>query len=111
MGPSIVLSFTDLGVTPVLVRTGHCILTGVVSANDTAGEAFVQCFDAARVEEVTMGTTRATWVIGAKANDISLPHNLPSGGVVFGRGLVIASTNSKGGAQGATQQVKVCLLG
>jgi hypothetical protein len=109
MGPSLVLSFPNVTETPILVRSGQCLLTAVLATNDSPGKAFVQLFDAARAQDVILGTTRVTWAVEAAASGLSTYHNIPPGGLLFHRGLVVASTTQGGGGQGASQHIRICL--
>jgi hypothetical protein len=107
--PSKVLLFPMVGATPVLAHAGRCTLTAILAGNTTAQTAYTQIFDAAAVGDVTLGTTLATWVIRANGNEVSEASGLPAGGLVFEKGIVLASTTTQGGTSGAGENVRLCI--
>jgi hypothetical protein len=109
MGLSSIFVVDDVSATPVLVQTGRCAITGAMAVNTTGQAAYVQLFNAAAVSEVVLGTTRPDWAFTVAGNGVASDSGFPGDGVVFDRGLVIASTTANGGATGAPQHVRVCL--
>jgi hypothetical protein len=106
-GYSEVLSFNSLGATPVLAVGHKAVLMAARSVNLTAADAYVQIFDATSAGAVTVGTTIPTWVIQADANDPSVGDGLPTDGLVFDNGIVVASTTTSVGATTASQHVRI----
>lgn len=103
----------SVGATAVLVQKGAVQVTAMYSINTTALAAFVQYFDAAATTDVTVGTTLADWVIRSPAltgGNVSDGDGLPTHGLVFTRGVVIASTTTPFGSTGATQHVRTGLV-
>ena len=72
----------------------------------------MQLFDAAAAANVTLGTTKADWVVMTDfgAGEVSTGDGLPTHGHVYHLGLVVASTTTSGGSTGATQQVRIAVL-
>lgn len=83
----------------LLVQTGPTLLYGLHFANTTAAIAFVQCFNAAALSGVTLGTTvpNAAFPMPLSATfdlELTKPLNFPLGLVVF-------ATTTAGGNTGA----------
>jgi hypothetical protein len=95
----------DVVAADVLVQTGDTILLGYDIHNVSGADAFLQCFNAAAVANVTVGTTTPDYVISAAANAV-VQGSFPRG-IAFPLGLVIASTTATGGASGAAQDVSL----
>ena len=95
----------DVVETDVLVQTGQTLLLGYDIHNTTGADAFLQCFDAAAVADVTVGTTVPDYVISAAANEV-VQGSFPFG-LAFPKGLVIASCTTTGGNTGAAQDVSL----
>jgi hypothetical protein len=104
-----ILSNDSIGNTATLVQKGAMQVTGMLAMNTTAAAAFVQYFDAAAATDVTVGTTTPFWVIRSPASSISDGDGLPTHGLVFTKGVVIASTTTPTGNSGATQHVRTAL--
>ena len=95
--------------TLVLVKGHNCTISAIRAINTTAADAFVQLFDAAAVTDVTLGTTLADWVVHSQADEPSLGDGLPTDGVTFRNGLVIASTTTVDGSAAAEQHVRIAI--
>ena len=108
-----VISLLDVGATAVLAKTGA---TQVVSVRafqvGLAADAYVQLFDAAAISEVTVGTTKPTWVVLTDfgSGEVSGGDGLPTHGLIFKLGVVVASTTTSAGNTGSTQQVRIAIL-
>ena len=107
-GSRIILN-NSVGATAVLVQKGVVQVTGMFAVNTTAAAAFVQYFDAAAAADVTVGTTIADWVLRSPASSVSDGDGLPTHGLVFLLGVVIASTTTPTGNSAATQHVRTAL--
>jgi hypothetical protein len=84
----------------LLVQTGPTLLYSVHLANGAAALTYIQCFNAAALSDVTLGTTVADIalpIIASGVLDIDLKKP-----VMFPKGLVVFSTNSATGSTGAT---------
>lgn len=107
--PCIVLSTNNLS-TAQLLRSGPTIVTAVEAFNTTAAAAYIQMFDAAAIADVTLGTTLPLWVVKSPASDVSNPDNpLPQRGVVFQKGVVVASTTTPTGLATAVQHLRTAI--
>lgn len=104
------LSSNNVGATAVLMQSSLVTLVAIRAINTTAAVAFVQLFDAAAASDVTVGTTIPTWVVKSEASELSIGDGLPDHGLVFTRGLVVASTTTPTGSTGATQHVRVAVV-
>lgn len=94
----------SLGATPVLL-VGYKVYVHVVEAiNTTASQAYLQLFDAATTDAVTVGTTIPTYVLKSLASDPALDKLHET---VFSKGIVAASTTTALGNTGATQHVRI----
>lgn len=105
-----VISLLDVGATAVLAKTGPIQVVAVRAFQAAlAADAYVQLFDAAAVTDVTVGTTKPTWVVMTDfgAGEVSGGDGLPTHGLIFRNGLVVASTTTSAGASGSTQQVRI----
>ena len=103
-------ALTNVGATAVLVETGPLHVTAVRAwQTGLAADAFVQLFDAASADDVTVGTTAPSWVVMTifGAGPVSSGDGLPTHGLLFQRGLVIASTTTPTGSVANTQQVRI----
>ena len=94
----------------VLVQAGHVHVVAMHAINTTAAAAFVQYFDAAAVADVTVGTTVPVWVLRSPASSVSDGDGLPTHGLLFKLGVVIASTTTPTGNTGAAQHVRTAII-
>lgn len=83
----------------LLVQTGVTLLYSLHLANSAAALTYIQCFNAAAISDVTLGTTVPDLAIpiavsGVLAMDLVKP-------LIFDKGLVMFSTNSSTGSTGA----------
>lgn len=107
------IQLLNVGGTAVLARTGVLHVTAVRAfQTGLAADAFVQLFDAAAAADVTLGTTTPTWVVMTifGAGPVSSGDGLPTHGLVFRLGLVVASTTTPTGLTGNTQQVRITYI-
>jgi len=93
-------SNTALGATAALVHTKEVKLMGYHLFNTTAAAAYVQFFDAAAANDVVVGTTTPTFVIGLPASGGAT--RALARGIQFTRGIVVASTTAATGDSAAT---------
>ena len=97
-------------VATAVLSVGHrCALMAVRTINTTAADAYLQLFDAASASDVSVGTTVPDWVVQADANDPSVGDGLPTDGIIFDNGIVIASTTTATGNTAATQHVRLAI--
>ena len=83
----------------LLVATGATLLYGMNIANGVAAMTYIQCFDAAELADVTLGTTTPDLAIPViTSGTLELTLTKP---ILFPKGLVVFSTNSATGATGA----------
>ena len=110
-GGSLVKS-NSLAGTAVLVQAGALILTAVHAINTTAADAYLQLFDAAAIADVTVGTTIPDWVVMSDfgVGLVSVSDGLPSFGLSFRNGLVVASTTTPINSTGATQHARFVIF-
>ena len=92
-----------------LCVTGQVWVKGIHDINTTASTAFVQLFDAAAAADITLGTTVPTYVVRSAATSCSDPHNIPSHGLLFRLGVVVACTTTPLGSTTAEQHVRVMI--
>jgi len=107
------IKLADVAGTAVLAQKGPIQIVAVRAFQaGLAADAYVQMFDAAAVTDVTLGTTKADWVVMTDfgAGEVSTGDGLPTHGLVFHLGLVVASTTTAAGLTGNTQQVRICVL-
>jgi len=90
----------------MLVQAGETLLTGIRATNAVAAVSYLQLFDAAALDDVTLGTTTADHVI-ANAASANLSVSLGDFPLHFSLGLVIFSTTTATGNTGAAQHVSV----
>ena len=108
-----VISLADVGATAVLAQAGACQVVAVRAfQGGLAADAYVQLFDAATAGAVTVGTTKPTWVVMTDfgAGEVSAGDGLPTHGLIFKNGVVVASTTTSTGNSAATQQVRIAIL-
>lgn len=77
-----------------------------------AGDAYIQLFDAAAAADITLGTTKPDWVvmIDQGTGDVSAGDGLPTHGVVFVNGIVIASTTTPTGSTTRETDVRIVVV-
>src|SRR3990167_6310367 len=86
--------------TAVLAHGTRCTVMAVRAfESGIAGDAYIQLFDAAAAADITLGTTKPSWVImiDQGTGEVSAGDGLPTHGVVFANGIVIASTTTPAG--------------
>lgn len=89
----------------ILVQTGNTLLTGYDILNNVAAASYVQCFNAAALGDVTLGTTTPDFVISnAASSRVAKSLTFP---LYFPLGLCIFSTTTSTGATGASQDVSL----
>lgn len=99
-------SIDDQDADPVtLVQTGFTTLHGWNIHNVTAADAFLLCYSAAAIGDVTVGTTDPDYIIPVGANAI-LDGGIEDG-IAFTLGLCIASTTTTNGSTDAAQDVNL----
>lgn len=90
----------DLDDSPgILVKTGNTLMYGYELHNVSAADAFIQCFNAAALSDVTLGSTSPDYVIPVAANGIK--GKSLSKPLIFPLGLCIFSATTTSGASGA----------
>ena len=96
----------DLDADPVvLVQTGPTLLHNWDIHNTTAADAFLLCYNAAAIGDVTVGTTVPDYIVPSGANAIVDGQSV--GGIKFVLGLCIASTTTTNGSTDAAQDVSL----
>ena len=83
----------------ILVKTGNTLMYGYELHNVSGADAFIQCFNAAALADVTLGTTAPDYVIPVAANGVR--GKALSKPLLFPLGLCIFSTTATSGATGA----------
>lgn len=105
-----VISLNSVTNTAVLAQAGTTILTAVRAIYPSmAADGYVQLFDAATAGAVTVGTTIPTWVVlnDFGSGEVTTGDGLPTDGLVFKLGIVVASTTTSTGSGSATQHVRI----
>lgn len=108
-----VIEITDANGTAQLAYKGKCQVVAVRGFQSAlAADAYIQLFDAAAISEVTVGTTKPKWVVMTDfgAGEVSAGDGLPTHGLIFDRGVVVASTTQAANNTGATQQVRIAII-
>lgn len=85
----------------VRVKSGRCILAAArIFESGVAGDAYLQIFDSNAAGDITLGTTVPDWVVmlDQGVGDVSGGDGLPTHGLVFVNGIVIASTTTPTGS-------------
>lgn len=96
--------------TPVLIKSGRCVVTAArIFQASAAADAVLQMFDAAAISAVTVGTTVPDWVVllDSAAGPISGGDGLPTDGLVFNSGVVVACTTTPTGNTGSAANVRL----
>lgn len=107
------IKLTDVNATPQLAQAGPIQIVAVKAFQAGLGaDAYVQLFDAASTSAVTVGTTKPDWVVLTDfgAGETSGGDGLPTHGLIFRNGCVVASTTTSAGNTNATQQVRIAFL-
>jgi hypothetical protein len=87
---------------------GPCGLWSIQIFNAAVATTYIQCFDAAKPADVTLGTTVPTWVIAVPTvQSVVISPEQP---VSFIAGLQIAATTTAGGAAAPATAVDVALV-
>lgn len=108
-----VIELLDVGATAVLAYKGRCQVTAVRAFQaGLDADAYVQLFDAASASDVTVGTTKPKWVVMTDfgAGECSSGDGLPTHGLIFELGVVVASTTTSTGSTVKTQQVRIAYI-
>ena len=108
-----VISLTDVNATAQLAYKGRCQVVAVKAFQaGLAADGYVQLFDAAATTDVTVGTTKPLWVVltDSAAGEASGGDGLPTHGLVFKLGVVVASTTTSTGNTNQTQQVRIAII-
>lgn len=82
----------------------NVLIYSIDRLNATAAEAYLQVFDA-DANDVTVGTTTPTFVLGSGAE--GNPHSHFNPPIRFTSGLTIASTTARTGSTNAVQEVTI----
>jgi hypothetical protein len=107
LGPGDLIKQDSLAGLTLIVKHKTTLLAAR-AINTTAADAYVQFFDAAAVADVTLGTTRADWVIVTDFPiEVSSGDGLPTNGLNFEKGIVAASTTTAVGSTTATQHLRL----
>lgn len=107
------IKLLDVGATAQLAYKGRCQVVAVRAfQGGLAADAYVQLFDAAAISAVTVGTTKPDWVVMTDfgAGEVSAGDGLPTHGLIFENGVVVASTTTSTGSSGNTQQVRIAYI-
>ena len=98
--------------TAQLAQKGRLTLTAArIFAASAAADIFLQLFDAAAVTDVTVGTTIPRWVVmlDSAAAPVSAGDGLPTDGLTFYRGIVVACTTTPTGNTGSAANVRLAV--
>ena len=99
--------------TAVLAYGNPCTVMAVRAfESGVAGDAYIQLFDAAAAADITLGTTKPSWVImiDQGTGEVSAGDGLPTHGVVFINGIVIASTTTPTGSTTRETDVRIVIV-
>ena len=99
--------------TAVLVQEGPLIIAAVRAfISGLAADAYIQLFDAAAAADVTLGTTVPAWVVLVDfgTGNVSAGDGLPTHGLVFRNGLVVASTTDANNSTTVSTHVRVVII-
>lgn len=104
---------TNASATAQLAVGHRCVLVALQAfQTGLAADAYIQLFDAAATSEVTVGTTVPDWIgkLDFGNGEVSDISTLPKDGLVFTRGIVVASTTTATGSSGNTTQVRLAIV-
>ena len=88
-----------------LVATGPTLITGFNIKNNVAAVSYIQCFNAAALSDVNLGTTVPDYVIPVPTSgQVVLALTFP---LYFSLGLCVFSTTTSTGSTGASQDVSM----
>ena len=107
------VKITDASSTPQLAVGHRCVLVALRGFQGAlAADAYVRLFDAAATADITVGTTKPDWVVQLDfgVGEVSDGDGLPNDGLVFTRGIVVASTTTATGSASATTQVRLAVV-
>ncbi|HSE57602.1 MAG TPA: hypothetical protein VLA99_02780 [Nitrospiraceae bacterium] len=96
--------------TAVLLQKGRLTITAArLFKASAAADVYLQMFDKAAAADVTVGTTVPDWVVmlDSAAGEVSSGDGLPTDGMTFYRGLVVACTTTSTGSTGSASSVRV----
>jgi hypothetical protein len=96
-GPAVLIKITDASSTPQLAINKKCVLKAIRGFQASlAADTCIQLFDAFSTSSITLGTTLPDWVVMLDfgAGEVSVGDGLPNEGLVFQRGIVVASTTT-----------------
>lgn len=96
LAPARMLPARDIGALRLLA-VGPTVISLLNVINAIAAIQYLQCFDAAQVSDVTLGTTNPDLEIQVPVSGAA-PITMGSNGVRFLKGLVVASTTGEKGA-------------
>lgn len=71
--------------------------------------ALLHVYDASSITGITVGTTIPRWTVVAASGEPSAGDGLPTDGLMFQNGVVLASTNALTSTTGVNQHVRVCI--
>lgn len=115
MHASVRVDVLDLLATAQLAVGHRCILTAVRGwKSGLAADAYIQLYDVAATSSVTVGTTKPAWVahLDQTVGDITVGDGLPTDGIVFENGIVVAATtlSDNSVAPAAGVQVRLAIV-
>lgn len=99
--------------TAVAIRAASSTLVAIRAfESGIAGDAYIQLFNTAAAANVTLGTTVPDWVVmlDQAVGDVSSGDGLPTHGLVFSAGIVIASTTTPTGSTTRESNVRVVVV-
>ena len=71
--------------------------------------ATLSLYNANSTSGITVGTTVPFWTVVAASGEPSAGDGLPTDGLIFSNGVVVASTSALTSIAGITQHVRVCI--
>lgn len=97
----------------VAIKTSPCIVKAIRAWQAGIGaDAYVEVFDSDTTGGITLGTTQPDWVVHLDqgVGEVTVGDGLPSEGLVFNNGIVVASTTASVGTTTSTTQVRVAVM-
>lgn len=97
--------------TPVLVKKGSSrILDMLISIPTTSADVYLQFFDAANPNDVTLGTTAPYFQLRNLGSLEPAPIHLNQPGIFFQNGIVVAATASRSGSDAPSAPAECVFL-
>ena len=109
-GFSAVTYIDSVGVTANLFIPYKVCVTAIRTINTSGtSPATLSLYNANSTAGITVGTTVPLWTVVAASGEPSQGDGLPTDGLMFSNGVVVASTNALTSTTGVIQHVRVCI--